>query len=87
MKTIVENGENVGKIEISDGSFSWTYTGDNLQVSALLGRVDNLTIEKGVETDNTQAGESPTTTVEAFPENKYSEAVVLLSFTDGVELE
>ena len=87
MRTIVENGENVGKIEIVDRSFSWTYEGDKPEVSARLGRIDKLTIEKGVETKNIQAGETPTTTVEALPENKYAEAIVFFEFTDGVELE
>ena len=87
MNTIVEDGEKVGEIVIVDRSFSWTYEGDKPEVSAWLGRIDKLTIEKGVETENTQPGETPTITVEALPENKYTEAIVFFEFTDSVELE
>ena len=87
MTDIFENGEKVGEIKIVDRSFLWTYEGDKPEVSARLGRIDKLTIEKGVKTENTQPGETPTTTVEALPEHKYGEALVFFEFTDGVELE
>lgn len=87
MMEIIENGESVGKIEIVNNSFSWTYTGDRIEVSAMLGRVDNLTIEKHDGPSDPTTGESPTFTVEALPENKFSKAMVLLQMTDGIELE
>lgn len=85
MTDIFESGEKVGYFDTVDGSFVWTYDGDNPQVVSILKQADDQTFGEYVENDDPTF--VLTTPAEAPPETKWATAYKGLSFTDGVELE